>query len=387
MQTRKLGPRLVATGGTLLLLAAAGARAEGLTNLAPDIRPEALKDFRQRMPFKTIDAPKLVPAAEASFLQDSDYVLGITLVGESRAYPTRFIWWHHGVNDRIGDVPYAVTYCNVCNTGIGYDLRLERKERPLDFYGLYNGVVALMDRESGSVFLQAEGRYVSGELQGARLKHVPVLDTTWGQWKKLHPATKVMSPDTPFKEFYTPLGRTPARGNERLAPMFSQTITRGDLRLSPFEKVLGVALPAASEGGKADYRAYPLKAVTDAGNVVNDTAGDEAVVVFVEPSTRTAVAASRKLEGRTLTFEAKPGAGGEPQFFDKETGSRWNIEGRAEAGPLAGKQLTSLAGNLSQWYGWSAYFPQTSIYGRTDAPQPGDPFAAERGAAAPQKAQ
>ena len=36
----------------------------------------------------------------------------------------------------------------------------------LDFYGLYNGIVALCDRETESVLLQAEGRFINGPLLG-----------------------------------------------------------------------------------------------------------------------------------------------------------------------------------------------------------------------------
>lgn len=366
--------------GFLLTVVAPAVQAADSDAVAPDIKPEALKDLRQMAKFKTIDSPKLVPAAEASFLRDDDYVLAVSVGGESRAYPTRYLWWHHGINDRIGDIPFAVTYCSVCNTGIAYDLRFEGKPIALDFYGLYNGVVTLCDRESGSVFLQADGRFVKGTLTGKRLKHVPVLDTTWGQWKKLHPETTVMSPETAYKQFYRPIDMPEPRGRDRLSPFFIATITRGDLRLGQFEKVLGVALTATDEiTAKTGFRAYPLKAVQDAGNVVNDTAGDLSLAIFLEPATQTAVAVSRKLEGRTLTFEARKD-GETPAIFDRETGSRWNLAGKAESGPLAGKSLTLLVGNLSQWYGWAAYFPETTIYGRTDPPQPGNPFAGAAGA-------
>jgi hypothetical protein len=191
----------------------------------------------------------------------------VTVKGESRAYPTRFISWHHGINDRIQGQPYAVTYCSVCNTGIGYDLRLDGKEVFLDFHGLYNGVVALRDRETGTVFLQADGRYVKGPLNGKRLQNIPITDTTWGQWKKLHPDTLVMSPDTPFNQFYRGGGGNatgrPSRGN--LAPLFIATMTRGDLRLGAFERVMGLALsPTGEVTDKTLFRAYPLKAVLEA---------------------------------------------------------------------------------------------------------------------------
>ena len=50
-------------------------------------------------------------------------------------------------------------------------------------------------------------------------------------------------------------------------------------------------------------------------------------------------------------------------FFDRETGTRWSIEGKAEAGPLMGKALGRIDSHMSQWYGWVAYFPESAYYG------------------------
>jgi hypothetical protein len=69
----------------------------------PDVDTDALWDGRQMMPFRAIDNPKMVAATQASdFLGDEEYVLGISINGESRAYPTRFAWFHHAINDNIG---------------------------------------------------------------------------------------------------------------------------------------------------------------------------------------------------------------------------------------------------------------------------------------------
>ncbi len=351
--------------------------------IAPDIVPRALWDGRKIVPFRALDFPKMVRASEADFLDDGDYVLGTTLRGESRAYPTRFIWWHHVINDKIGkaetggEEPVAITYCSVCNTGIGYDRTLNGRPMPIDFYGLYNGVVTLCERDSASVLLQVEGRFVTGPLLGARLKPVPVLDTTWGQWRKLHPDTLVMSLDTPYQKHYSPRTKPEPRDYSRFpAPFFRPSMTRTDKRLPFFEKVLALAVPASNSpaGGESPIlrRAYPLSALKQAGGVVNDTLGNRPVAAFLEPESMTATAVSRDVDGKTLSFEGRSMPDGKRAIFDRETGTRWDLEGRGEAGPLKGKSLARLECHLSQWYGWVAYFPDTSIYGRNDPPQPVD---------------
>jgi hypothetical protein len=70
--------------------------------MAPDIKPRALWDGRKAVDFHALDFPKMVSAAQAHFLADDEYVLGLTVNGESRAYPTRIMAWHHIVNDQIG---------------------------------------------------------------------------------------------------------------------------------------------------------------------------------------------------------------------------------------------------------------------------------------------
>lgn len=365
-------------------------QADNKDAIDPGIDPVALWDGRGLVPFHSIDNPKMVTAAHADFLNDDEYVLALTVNGEARAYPTRFVWWHHFVNDKTDKAGpeysnFLISYCSVCNTGIRYDPRVNGKTVLFDFYGLYNGVVIMCDRDTQSVWLQVEGKAVKGPMTGAQLKPGALLDTTWGQWKRRHPDTLVMSPDNDYKKFYRDKGKAEPRGYDRFPmPFFERSLTRTDKRLPMFDKVLAVTLPAVTNvsdtnpGTKsvntALHRAYPLAALKDAKGVVNDTFGTLPVVVALETDTQTANAFSRLVDGKTLTFETRE-ADGRPVLYDKETGTRWNIEGAGEAGPLMGKTLTRLDNHLSQWYGWVAYFPDTSIYGRTDPPQPEKPTA------------
>jgi hypothetical protein len=339
--------------------------------LLPSIKAEALWDGRKLMPFKAMDFPVMVKASEAGFLEEGDYVLGVTIGGQSRAYPTRYIWFHHVVNDKVADpgtgrdVSYAVTYCSVCNTGICYDSLLNGQPVMLDFYGLYNGVVALCERKTESVFLQVSGQFVSSSLAGMELTPGALLDTTWGRWKQLHPDTLVMSPDTAFSQFYNPKGKPEPRGYTNFpAPFFRPTVTHDDHRLPPFDKILGVSMTSPTEhSGKPGVlrRAYPLDALAQAGGAVNDTLGGVPVAVLLERDSAAANAVGRVLDGRTLTLAVREGA-----FVDEETGTQWSLEGRGEKGPLAGKMLPRVDNHLSQWYGWAAYYPETSIFGRAD---------------------
>jgi len=60
--------------------------------------------------FRPLAASAFVSANEASFVQPSERVLGVTEGGESAAYPIRQIAYHHVVHDSIGGRPVVVTY-------------------------------------------------------------------------------------------------------------------------------------------------------------------------------------------------------------------------------------------------------------------------------------
>lgn len=55
--------------------------------------------------------PRFTTAAEASYLNENDRVIGVVSGDESRAYPLAILNHHEVINDRIGELPVVVTYC------------------------------------------------------------------------------------------------------------------------------------------------------------------------------------------------------------------------------------------------------------------------------------
>jgi len=56
------------------------------------------------------------------------------------------------------------------------------------------------------------------------------------------------------------------------------------------------------------------------------------------------------------------GAGSPDWLRDRGTNSLWDLSGKAVEGPLAGTSLTYVSSFISEWYGWSAYHPEATIY-------------------------
>ena len=153
----------------------------------------------------SIDNPKFVSVADASkFLRDSDLVLGVSLNGETRAYPLLILVWHEIVNDKVGGVPVAITYCPLCFTGQVFNRTINGKA-VVEFGTsgkLYNNNLVMYDRLSGSLWSQALGEGIVGTHAGENLTRIPFDLAYWKDWKQLYPNSMVLSTDTGFTRPY-----------------------------------------------------------------------------------------------------------------------------------------------------------------------------------------
>jgi hypothetical protein len=64
-----------------------------------------------------------------------------------------------------------------------------------------------------------------------------------------------------------------------------------------------------------------------------------------------------RLDDRTLTF-----GGTAAGAVDVQTGSVWDIFGRAVTGPLEGRSLNMVISIESFWFDWAAFHPETRIF-------------------------
>jgi hypothetical protein len=56
-----------------------------------------------------IDTPNFIESAQAK-LKNDEKIFGVSLKGESRAYPLRYLSWHEMLNDRIAGEPITISY-------------------------------------------------------------------------------------------------------------------------------------------------------------------------------------------------------------------------------------------------------------------------------------
>jgi hypothetical protein len=60
--------------------------------------------------FNPLANPAYTRVADASFVNDNDRVLAVTIGAESVAYPIRLMGYHHLVGDTVGGTPIVATY-------------------------------------------------------------------------------------------------------------------------------------------------------------------------------------------------------------------------------------------------------------------------------------
>jgi hypothetical protein len=358
-----------------LLLASGAAWAQSAAELAEWPRTDFSRrsvDLGEILPggppkdgIPAIDRPRFVEALEArAWLRPEEPVIALRLDGEVRAYPLQILMFHEIVNDVVAGRPVAVTFCPLCNASIVFDRRVG--ERVLDFGTtgqLRHSDLVMYDRQTESWWQQFTGEAIVGALKGARLARLPAEIVSFEDFRRAHPRARVLSRDTGFAR---PYGRNPYVGYDDIKQSPFLLSSTPDPRLAPMERVLSV-----SAGG--GHRLYPLS-LLERHPVSNRELAGVAYVVFARGGMASpldaremaegrpiaaATAFERRLEARVLEFEARDG-----RFFDRETGSEWNILGEAITGPLKGRRLASMDSGVHFAFAWLAFNPASEIVRR-----------------------
>ena len=295
----------------------------------------------------SIDDPVFAEVPDSQFMSDSDTVIGIYINGEARAYPLFILVWHEIVNDTVGGVPVAVTYCPLCYTNQVFERVIDGQEVEFGTSGkLYNSNLLMYDRMTDSYWSQALGLAVKGELTGHELDLVPFDVITWGDWKELYPDTLVLTTDTGHIRSYA----TDPYGNYYTEPRIMFPVEHSDDRLHPKEIILGF-----EEDGV--YKAF-RQSDAESHVVINDIIGDSSVLV-VSLYSENARAFDRTVDGQILSFEYDADS---DKIFDTLTNSEWNYEGLAVSGDYAGTQLQRIVYSPGFWFEWVAFHPDTLVF-------------------------
>ena len=213
-----------------------------------------------------IDAPLFIPVAEETRIEDEEPVITVELDGQTpRTYPVRYLMWHEIVNDTVGGVPVAVTFCPLCNSGITFDRRVAGRVLSFGVSGkLRNSDMVMYDRETQSWWQQAMGEAIVGDLTGTQLRQVPTWMESWAEYRTRNPGALVMA-EPPHNRAY---GTNPYRNYDSSRRPFLYNGEMPPHGIAPLARVVRVG-----------SRAWPLdrlaevQEISEAGLVLTWRAG------------------------------------------------------------------------------------------------------------------
>jgi hypothetical protein len=300
-----------------------------------------------------LDHPRIAAAAAAGWLKDSHVVFGIVVNGEARAYPKRVLAWHEMARDRLGGLELTIVYCTLCGTVVPY--RSEAGGRTFTFGTsglLYRSNKLMFDEETLSLWNTTEGRPVVGPLTGSglELQALPVVTTTWGEWRATHPGTTVVDRDTGHDRDYS---EGAAYRSYFATDDLMFEVPRTDRRLRNKAEVLGVLLkPAGAADGRPRalavsaqlLRRRPLYPLAFAGH---------SLLVVTSPQGANRVYAT---DGRRLV-----GGGAWDELRD-EGGMAWAVhEDALRPASASAPAFPRVPARRAFWFGWHAQFPDTEL--------------------------
>ncbi len=278
----------------------------------------------------------------ANTVDENSVVVSIDRHGEAKAWPIRFLVYHHQVQDTIGGQPILVTYCSVCRTGRIFEPIVGGQRETFRLVGMDTFNAMFEDRRTGSWWRQATGAAVAGPLKGTRLAELEASQLTLRQFFALHPDGLVMQPDPAFASHYDSEGR------------YERGESRGDLtRTDPGswkEKSWVVGIDRGTVCKAYDWN--DLKA----RRVINDRVGGTPVVLALSADGRSFVAFERPADVAAFVLTGDVLAA---------NGRTYDFSGRELNG--AAPPLTRIAASQEFWHSWRSFHPATQKYEPADA--------------------
>jgi len=290
--------------------------------------------------------PKMISAKEATYLKKSDIIFGIEVNGDARAYPKRILAWHEMFVDTVGEIPVAGVYCTLCGTVILYKTEHENINYELGTSGfLYRSNKLMYDKKTQSLWSTMEGTPVIGPLvgKGIELEYSSVVTTTWGEWKKRHPETAVLSLNTGYRRNYD---EGVAYADYFATDDLMFNVPKTDKSLKNKDEILAIRLPDETDENLAISSRFLKK-----NPVYQSKIGTVEFVVFTDKSQAHRVYKSNSI--RFKDYDASSTA------ID-DTGRIWSLsEEKLET--ANGKELERIPTHNAFWFGYKAAFPDVKL--------------------------
>ena len=261
-------------------------------------------------------------------------VVGVEVNGEARAYPLRFIGYHHQVRDTVGGKPVMVSYCTVCRTGRVFSPLVDGRPEKFRLVGMDHFNAMFEDKTTGSWWRQATGQAIVGRMKGKVLEEIPSQQVTLAEWLSLHPNSLIMQPDTTRKDQY-------AKDFDFETGASRKTLTGTDT-ISWHDKAWVVGIQANGES-----KAYDWNRLRREG-VVNDEVGGKPIVLALASDHASFFAFERPDAKTRFTLRRDSLVA---------AGRAYALSGRSDSGVLK-----PLFASQEFWHSWRTFHPGTRTY-------------------------
>lgn len=203
----------------------------------------------------------------------------------------------------------------------------------------------MYDQATQSLWSTLEGKPVVGPLVGKdiQMDYLSVVTTTWGEWRKKHPETSVLSLNTGHRRDY---GEGVAYKSYFADDQLMFNVQRNDNRLKNKESILAIKLPEFPEETVAISTRFLKK-----NKVYHLEVGSKNLIVLTDKS-----GANRVFEAHDTRFKKLKSS----TTVEDSAGMTWTIKEN---------QLLAADGTAYErihtfnafWFGWQAAYPDTRL--------------------------
>ncbi|MBA4853155.1 DUF3179 domain-containing (seleno)protein [Emticicia sp. BO119] len=296
--------------------------------------------YRAEVMFKE---PEKIQFATQKDSKVPDSLVVMTVVNGSiaKAYPIKFVGYHHKIQDNVGDTPVLITYCTMCRTGLVFSPIVDGKKQIFRLVGArhYNAVIE--DSDTKSWWYQATGDAAVGAQEGKKLDIIPSEQMTLKAFFAQYPDGLVFQPDNTFSEEYDEL-----KTYDRRQKMDEDSLTNPN-KFWDKSWILGVTIENKN-------KAYAWRSLPP---VLNDKIGNTSFVIVLEDDRHSFHVFNREIDGKILNFVSETSG-----FKDKETYSIWNDRGECIEGALKGKKLAKIQAYQEYLRAWKQFHKPTEIW-------------------------
>jgi len=284
---------------------------------------------------------KILVSVDENKILTKQLILSVALNGESKAYPIEIIGYHHQVRDTVGGESIMVTYCTVCRTGRVFRPIVEGQVEVFRLVGMDHFNAMFEDSKTGTWWRQVNGEAIVGPLKGKQLTEVPAEQMTLAAWIRQYPETKILQPDSSFKEEYDNLVN------------YDEGKTKDGLQrrdsVSWRDKSWVVGIQVGTEPRAYDW----IELMKE--RVINDKVNSTSLVVALESDSVTFHVWQRPDSLKFSLDESQV-------LVDDKTNSKWDWNGKCVEGILVGVSLDRVQSYQEYWHSWKTFRPQTTQY-------------------------